>query len=471
MSGVAITQEHQCAGCGQQMQFDPETRGLICRGCGTQAAPVAEEVTQSQQTDGLTCPNCGANLPKAAGVVRQMICGFCDSTFSVLQDGEDCALLGEIPDNHKYIIPFSTSREAYQKGMISWLAQEKGTPVDAFDEVAMIRGAEGYYIPHYICVASYQVRWSASIGYDRIETYTVMETTTENGKTTTRPVTRTRVVTDWQPHSDTASGRVTNACPANNFLEAVYTKVEATNTKDNLEGIRDSSIGRFSQHIVSVSPTSASPVGGVAYDTKYTAGFQVMSCELPATKAYDKSFIHSQIAATITANAPGDHIRDLRFDGDIIPTYSLVYLPTWISVYTYQNRVCASHAAGTEEGFHFGTRPVDKDLKRKVKLAILPFKITGSIALLLLIILGIRVLWTYVIMERYLQISDMFYNVMLGFTGLAIMTGIIGGIIRAILYGRSRKALMQQVDAHLENPSKIFGRKSVADDPIRELTK
>jgi hypothetical protein len=33
----------------------------------------------------------------------------------VLHDGEDCPLIGEIPKEHQYIIPFSTSRENTKK--------------------------------------------------------------------------------------------------------------------------------------------------------------------------------------------------------------------------------------------------------------------------------------------------------------------------------------------------------------------
>jgi len=466
MAEQTIMQEHRCTACGEQLHFDPQLQTLICRGCKTEAtAEPREDAEATVGTAELTCPNCGAELPAMTGVARQVICGFCDSSFAVLQDGEDCPLLSEVPDDHKYIIPFTTSKEAYQKSMIAWLAGEKGTPVDAFDEVAMIRGAEGYYIPHYICVASYQVNWSASIGYDRIETYIVHVTTTVNGKTTTQPVTKTRIVTDWFPHSSTAAGRVTNECPATNFLGTVHAKIDAANTKESLLGIKDSSAGRFRQTTVAVSPTSARPHGGVPYEAKYTAGFQVLPCELPATTAYDKNFIHEQIAKAIKRDAPGDHIRDLKFHGDILPTYALAYMPTWVSVYSYRNKICASHADGTRVETHHGTRPIDKDQKRKAKRAILPFKITGTIALILLMILGFSMLLGITIQ------ADLFYYITVVAAGLAILTGIVGGIIRSILFGKSKRSLMQQLDVQLENPSKLFGRKSAKADPIREIIK
>jgi len=459
-----VVQEHRCGACGEQLHFDPEQQALVCRGCKTEAA--AEERIEADAavpTDGLTCPNCGAELPSSAGVARQTICGFCDSTFTVLQDGEDCPLLGEIPENHKYIIPFSTSREAYQKGMISWLAKEKGTPADAFEQIGMIRGAEGYYIPHYICVASYQVQWSATIGYDRVETYIDYVTTTENGRSVTKPVTRTRIVTDWRPHSGTASGRVTNECPATGFLQKMYEKVEKANTKESLAGIRNSSNGRLSPMVAEISPTSARPTGGVPYESKYTAGFQVLPCEIPATSAYDKAFVHKEIAKAIERSAPGDRIRGLRFQGDILPTYALVYLPVWASVYSYQKKICASHADGTRVETQYGMRPIDKGQKKRARKAFIPFLAMLGLALLLVILGMFNDSILYFITE------DEIARTVLG--GLVIGTLIAAFVIRARIFRKSKKALVEQLDTYMANPSKVFGRKSSKEDPIRELIK
>ena len=463
MAEKSIVQEHRCTSCGEQLQFDPQLQTLVCRGCKTEAAPGQSGGAEAAvQTAGLTCPNCGAELPSSDGVARQAICGFCDSTFSVLQDGEDCPLLGEVPENHRYIIPFSENREAYQRGMISWLAGEKGTPVDAFDEIGMIRGGEGYYIPHYICVASYQVQWTASIGYDRVETYVVHVTRTVNGRTETIPETRTRIVTDWHPGSGTAAGRVTNECPATNFLEEMYNKVEAANTKESLKGIKDSSNGRFSRTTVTVSPTSARPHAGVPFDSKYTAGFQVLPCEIPATQSYDKNFVHQEIARAIEASAPGDRIRGLQFQGSILPSYALAYVPIWASIYSYRNKLCASHADGTRVETHFGTRPIDKDQKKRARMAFLPFLISIGLVAIFVILAEFGLDWAA---------WDMYETVRTIGGGLMFGTLIAGFVIRARIFRKSKQSLAGQVGAYLENPSRLFGRKSSKDDPIRELTK
>ena len=457
MSGTEVVQEHKCAGCGEQMQFDPETRGLICRGCGSQAQ--AEEETNTLQTDGLTCPNCGADLTVTPGA-RQANCEFCGSTFSVLKEDENCEVVGDIPEDHILVVPFGTSREDYQKGMISWLAGEKGTPVDAFEQIGMIHAAEGCYIPHYLCVASYQVNWSASIGYDRIETYVTHMRVTQNGRTVTKPVTRTRVVTDWRPFSSTACGRVTNECPATNFLHNTYKNVTEANTKENLFGIKDSSNGRFNKMSIPLDPATARPLNTEPFDTKYTAGFKVIACDFPATKSYDKNYVNQQIRRAIERSAPGDRIRDLRFNGTIIPDYSLVYVPTWLTVYSYKNKICANHADGVRVGAQFGTRPIDKDQKRLARRIMIPFFVTAA---LLVIIVAVGMLMEGRVMP------DMFYTIQDVFIGLAIFTGFGGLITRAIVFRKSKGKLMEQLDANLQNPSRIFGRKSSKDDPIKEL--
>jgi len=64
---------------------------------------------------------------------------------------------------------------------------------------------------------------------------------------------------------------------------------------------------------------------------------------------------------------------------------------------------------------------------------------------------------------------DMFNTIQDVFIGLTIFTGLGGLITRAVVFRKSKGQLMQQLDANLQNPSRIFGRKSSKDDPIKEL--
>ena len=452
-----VVQEYRCTSCGGQMQFDPEAQALVCRDCGEQAEERVgakkggdEGECLAMATDGLTCPNCGAQMEKLTGA-NQTSCEFCGSTFSVFSEGEDCPILGEIPENHRYVIPFAVSEDEYKRKMISNLAAETAMPLDAFDKMAMIRSAEAYYIPHYLCIASYQVNWTASIGYDRIETYTVYE----NGKA----VTRTRIVTDWRPGSGRASGRVGMSCAANAFPDDSLAKAEAANGEKRRKDVSSCSGGRRHVPAAFASSPGTMPQGVKEMDTKYTAGLEMLSCDIPAQNSYDKNFTHDQIRRAIERDAPGDRIRNLRFNGNIVPDYSLIYIPAWVSVYSYKDTVCINFADGTAaEGSHTGTRPVDRKIKRRARKFYIPGILSG-----ILLIIAFIVGMTEADFETMAFIDEALPT--LGIVTAALL--ILGFIGAKIFYGKKTKKLQKAAESYLANPSKLFGRKSAKPDPLR----
>jgi len=454
---AVIQEQHRCTACGGELRFDPETQTLMCGVCDESREP---EVSEGVEATG--CPNCGAELTVITGS-RQAKCDSCDSTFQMLQDGEDCEIVGDIPDNHKYIAAFSASREDYQKSMITWLANEKGTPVDAFDKIAMIRSAEGIYVPHYYCVVSYNVHWTASIGHDRVETYIVhVPQRDSRGNTRMVPMTRTRIVTDWHPHSANAAGRVTLSMQASGYLSQVSEKVHSANSQGSLAGIRDSSHGR-AESAGSIEADSnfrnMTFPGGQAslqpLDAKFTAGFRMLPCEVSADKVYDKQVVHNMIAAQIERNAPGDRIRNLSFNGAIIPDYFLIYRPYWSTVYTYDKKVCAGYADGTNATKHYGTRPIDKGQKKRAFQLMIPCIVAGAIALIAFVNAAFADPGN----------ADRMFDILMVFVWLTIISGAGGLIARSVLFSKSKKALKEQKGGHLGNTSTIFSRKSGAADP------
>ncbi|MCL2837957.1 MAG: hypothetical protein FWE04_02670 [Oscillospiraceae bacterium] len=429
-------QEKRCAGCGGQMQFNPEAQMLLCAACG-EADQKSVAAAEAAINATLNCPNCGAELEHITGS-RQSKCDSCDSVFNILSEGEDCELTGEIPENHKFIAPFTVSEQQYQKGMISWLANEKFTPADVFEKMAIIR-SEGCYIPHYYCVANYKVNWTASIGYDRIETFVVR---TKNGM-----VTRTRVVTDWFPHSSVASGTVTNLIEATHHMAQSREKSGAANCKDLKRGIRESSFGLVDGgNFVEIDRKQS-------FDPKFTAGFTVLPCDEPSNKAYDKAVIDAGIRSQITAIAPGDRIRNLQYHGDIIPDIFLVYRPNWVTLYTYGDKVCFSACDGTNDSRHFGTRPVCKDTKKRVRRWFMGF---GLAALLAMIMWLLRY---FMAGDETIELLAMLSLIPAGAVGLTAI------IVRGVSISRGRKALGSQLDRYLGNTSEIFGRRSAKADP------
>jgi len=440
MSENATMQEKRCTGCGGQLQFNPETQTLMCASCKEipekDAAAMAAALNAT-----LDCPNCGAELEAITGS-RQSKCGSCDSVFNMLNEKEECKLTGDIPEKNKYIAPFTVSEQDYQKGMISWLANENFTPTDVFEKMAIIR-SEGCYVPFYYCIANFKVKWTASIGYDRIETYTIR---TKNGVST-----RTRVVTDWFPHSSTAAGKVTNLIEATHRMEKARTNTETANSRAMKKGIRKSSFGAVDAgSYVDIDRKHN-------FDPKYIAGFTVLSCDEKSSKAYDKAVIDAGIRNHITAIAPGDRIRNISYQGDIVPEIFLVYRPSWVTLYSYGDKICYSTCDGTNAERHFGTRPVCKDTKKRVRSWWLGFGLTALIALVL-----------------FFMRDTMSGNAMFGhfLTGSAIVAGGMGlaaAIIHIVSVSKGKKALRGQLDKYLANPSAIFGRRSGKADPTNIL--
>ena len=452
MNEQTVTQETRCSGCGGEMRFDPEKQSLICASCGAEPAPPAEAA--------LECPNCGAELTAIQGT-NQAKCGSCDSTFNMLNEGDDCGLTGAVPDDHRYITPFTVTMQSYQQGMINWLASENLTPTDIFDKMAIIR-SEGCYIPYYFCTASYKVKWTASIGYDRTETFTELQQRRDsNGRMQSVPVTKTRVVTDWRPFTASAAGTVTNVCEASKFIKQAAEKVHAANTPEMQAGIKESYHGLVDPAI------NAAIDKKQPFDAKYAAGFLLVACDEPASKAYDKEKIDAGIRKNISASAPGDRIKDISFNGKIVPDYFLMYRPYWFSVYSYQSKaggdyICHSTCDGTDASKHYGTRPIDKDRKLRIKKGFLAFKI--SLAVLIAAVLF------WVLNTAVFEVDDLriFFNILIMISAPATaVSGITGIIIRFAITHNGKKTLAKHAKPYLENPSAVFGRKSAKGDPTQ----
>jgi len=459
MSENTITQDNRCTGCGGQLRFDPESQALKCASCGE--APVTG-IPQSATTPAtLECPNCAAELEIIPGT-RQARCGFCGGSFNTMREDEDCVLTGEIPEDHKFIVPFTVSQEDYQKGVISWLANEKNTPTDIFDKMAIVRTG-GYYIPYYYCTVHYRINWTASIGVNRIETYTDFETRRDaKGNSYTVPVTRTRVVIDWYPFASELSGRVTNACEAANYLETVAQKTHAVNCDSILVGVESSRQG-LNEAVENLTFAIAPNREGAhrelpvqPYDAKFTTGFTLTPCDFPADKVYDKAVFNRKITNDIKQAAPGDHIRDIRFTGDYVADFYMIHRPHWLSIYSYGSnhgcKLCFQITSGTNASQTYGTRPVCIDQKRRIRRWFIGFGVSLAFALLLCFI---AFAGRVVALEPFAVLS------LAASGGLGITTL----IVRAVLLSKSKKHNIAVAEQYLSKPSMIFSKKSAKADP------
>jgi DNA-directed RNA polymerase subunit RPC12/RpoP len=311
---MAVIQNTSCPNCGGRMKFDPTTQSTICVKC---SSPLEDP---AQTKDELQCPNCGAPLKVIEGA-SQAVCNACDSTFSLAKD-DDCQITN-LPEESKFIAPFTVPQDEYRKSMITWLVNRKGLPTDIFDGIAFIN-SEGCYVPYYYCTVDYKIQWSASIGHNRTERYTEYVQRKHNGRVTTVPVTKTRTVTDWSPFSSSSAGRFSMSCPASSYVRNIEQSIigaatgkRKRNVYEQACGTEDFTIDDSFQNCT-VRNTS---VRIDKLDSKYTAGFKVLPFEGVASNVYDKNKANNMIYARIKSEAPGDVIKNINFHGDFTKNF------------------------------------------------------------------------------------------------------------------------------------------------------
>jgi len=234
-------------------------------------------------------------------------------------------------------------------------------------------------------------------------------------------------------------------------MENARTNTEAVNSKAMKKGIRKSSFGIVEAgNFVDIERKHN-------FDSKYIAGFTVLSCDEKSSKAYDKAVIDAGIRNHITAVAPGDRIRNISYNGDIVPEIFLVYRPSWVTLYSYGDKICYSTCDGTNAERHFGTRPVCKDTKKRVRNWWLGFGLTALIAIIMFF------------MREYMIDNALFGHLLTGSAIVAGGMGLTAIIIHIVSVQNGKKALRGQLEKYLANTSAIFGRRSAKADPTNIL--
>jgi len=147
----------------------------------------------------LVCKGCGASLEYSAGA-RALKCVYCSAVTEIPAE-EDEALA----DTPEIVVPMAVTKAQLEDAVYQHLAAGKYTP-DNLLEHATFSKVEQFYVPAYVFSGGFDAEWTASFGYDRTEHYTVYERDSQGHS---RPVTKTKTVTDWRPVNGTDSGRFT----------------------------------------------------------------------------------------------------------------------------------------------------------------------------------------------------------------------------------------------------------------------
>jgi len=285
---------------------------------------------QELKLNKLGCTNCGAEVLFDPGT-QVLNCNFCGSSFEVEEAVEEKVI---IPEG---ILPFSIKKEIYTEKVLEWLSEGDYTPDDILDG-SQFGDVNGVYLPMWLYTGRYSGNWSASSGYNRTEYYIAYNSTTKKNER------RSRVVTDWRPSNGQVQGNFSILCYAGT-TEKIKPEIAmyAHGTGFKRGEMKD-------------------------FNIKYTQGFNMVEYEFDDLDSWDK-YGESQGSALVQSDAknriPGDKYKDFICDVmyDKKPAQR-VYVPFWITYYSYGNKQFHVHMDGTTTSRIDGVRPVDEERKK-----------------------------------------------------------------------------------------------------------
>ena len=272
------------------------------------------------------CKSCGAELVFDPGT-QLSNCNFCGSTFEI-EKAEELEVV--VPDG---ILPFSITKEQYERSVLQWLSEGDFTPDDVLAST-VFQSTNGIYLPMWFFKGRYHGNWSASSGYDRQESYYERNS---DGKL----VERTRTVTDWRPSNGQISGE---------FMILAFANDQSAIPLDAVSYA----------HRTSFSRGEMKP-----WDSKYSAGFNLIEFTEDSLDSWDKHGVgqaNRMAKRDAESRIPGDRYKDLRSDVLFDKEDPVrVYIPFWLTHYSYADGKFHVYMDGTATDRIEGIRPVDKE--------------------------------------------------------------------------------------------------------------
>lgn len=211
------------------------------------------------------------------------------------------------------MLPFQVTQERLEAATYQFLASGNYAPDNLLSDV-VFTSVKRCYLPAFRFQGTYQVRWTASFGYDSEESYTTEETVTENGQTIRREVTNYRTVTDWRHASGEDSGSFCVYTPANEqFGPDMRELVEDLDAELQALPYQDDIVGEHA-----VLPFKATPEQ--VYQER------------------GKAAVDAVISDNVERHARGDHQRDWKWSGDVRPVSQAMLLPVCEVVYEFKGK-------------------------------------------------------------------------------------------------------------------------------------
>lgn len=276
------------------------------------------------------CENCGGEV-SFDPQTQLTLCSFCGSTFDIAKATD------ENVEEVASILPFKITQEQFKIAALKWLAQGNYTPDDVLEN-SVFDKVTGTYIPFYNYDGSYEIKWSGSCGYDRVERVSGGE--------------GTRTTTDWRPASGTINGKFELRGIASKKLPDKFLDFcEKTHLAKKM--IKD-------------------------YDTRYIQGFALAPFVAKPEEVF-KSRVKPELDAIVQERVekamPGDRQRDISWSGDTPYKETSMYVPFWLATYNYKNEEYRCLVYGRNASKIDGDKPVDKDRKKRVSKYFIPLYI------------------------------------------------------------------------------------------------
>lgn len=299
------------------------------------------------------CPNCQATISSFDPFSDKLTCPYC-STVSVITG----AMQKEAARPER-IIPFSTSRDAFELACANMLINEPLVPDDIFEQVSF-GDVDAIYLPMFLYEGTFEANWSASIGYE--ENSVGVGTDWQGNKTV-----KEKKVIKYRPASGTSKGNFSFVClgyegPEITEEMSAFTKTFPYATKLSKE-----------------------------FSSEYLKGYHVMPHNDDRESVwakYGEELVDANAREAALGQVGSEIFKDFRSSTNHDKKHEgrMVYVPFWFVYYKYngQNYHYLMDGIGQNQN---GTTPTDQPRQDKVnKLKRIPkFVLWGSIALMLLV--------------------------------------------------------------------------------------
>lgn len=324
--------DKKCASCGGTMDYDPETKGLLCPYCGSKKAinHATDEDSVARENDFLSAEH--TQSYDWGTDKKTVICKSCgaESIYDALQTSDVCPYCGsnQVMEAHTVetippggVCPFVVTPEQAGNSFTKWLKRKLFCPSKA-KKSAKADSFNGVYIPYWTFDTETESIYTARYGIDR------SYTDSKGNRHTT---------TDWYRTSGSYNRFIDDqlVCASKRYNTAMLRSIEPYNTAENKKYKPEYLAGFISE--------------------RYSIGLQE---GWGTAKRYIERTLDNEITNKIRRENNADHVSNLNFSTEYDNImYKYLLLPVWLSSFKYKNKVFQFMVNG-ETGKVGGNAPI-----------------------------------------------------------------------------------------------------------------